>query len=153
GGRVMGTALRQLATLKDVLAVRLVTAAVVAVAFIACAAWLSGWPRGVRKENLYRGLSVKAWMGVLENWEVGSIYELDPPKYVWQQKSFSPSVLERLLFKSREDRPSPRWLMQGDPDAIPVLIELLKCRYDTIREVATQGLQEIGEPDRVVVPT
>ena len=64
----------------------------------------------------------KTWIAELTEWQVDNYYDFCPP------------------------------LQDGDPEAIPVLAELLRAPEANVRVIAACGLREIGAPARSAIP-
>jgi hypothetical protein len=96
-----------------------------------------GWLFG---EPFYEGRPASFWAVEIERWETQ-----DP---VWETRTYSrratwPAWVERYL-------PEPRWprLLDGDPDALPVLRELTKHPSSNVQEWAQIGIERIDNGER-----
>lgn len=102
----------------------------------------------------FGGLTAAEWQTELSHWTRGA--------WGWSNKGGHWAFwvraerrwegwLERLGMRPGRDRYNLP-LLNGDPDAVAVLIELLSSRNSQTRLVAVQGLEKVGEPARACVP-
>ena len=113
-----------------------------------------GWLRG---ESFYQGRPTSYWHSELREWEFHVIARPMakwPPEwcYGWlcEEKR---GLLDRLMdpeWQAYEQGLSP--LLMGDPDALPVLMVLLKSEQPAIRHQAVFGLGRIGPQARPALP-
>jgi hypothetical protein len=118
--------------------------------------WRSALVGFCRKESTYQGRYTNSWRNELQGWEQGSI-------------AFVPGIptgckVHGIIVSSWHRRP-PLWrkwlskatglgpgntpsvhspLLNGDPAALAVLVELLKDRDPQVRGLAAEGLGKIG---------
>jgi len=110
---------------------------------------LIGWWRGEAK---YKGRYTNSWRAELRGYDRIGIgdYGVD---WIFVRR---PSRLEVWLAKvMRGNAPKvhpPAPLQDGDPEAIPVLVELLKSPEPIVRIMAASGLQQIGSLASEAVP-
>jgi hypothetical protein len=103
--------------------------------------------------SLYRGLATSEWQREIGSWDVGSPscgvggYAL----WVWHRPSTFAKVCDFLGI--------PYWqnqctlpLVEGDPEAIPVLMELFDSPDPKARRIAIEGIRRIGDPAKQAVP-
>jgi hypothetical protein len=113
---------------------------------------LIGWWRGEAK---YRGRYTNYWRAELRCYHVElgrdvlghGYWDFVRTQSVWEQWL---SKLLPISFQPKLDSPAP--LQDGDPEAVPVLIELLQAPERTVRILAAHGLETIGSPARPAVP-
>jgi len=126
------------------------------VAILATAAFyqsaLIGWWRGEAK---YKGRYTNSWRAEMRCYDVHVGFDGLGHGY-WDIER-KPSKWEKWLskvlpvsFQPKLDSPPP--LQNGDPEAVPVLIELLQTPERNVRILAARGLETIGPPARPVVP-
>ncbi len=111
----------------------------------------------LRGEAFYRGRPTSYWRGQLADWLSVNDMTCLPP--------LPPHTLPDLLGYDRTDQLerrlgiSPRvgdeanYLWNGDPAAVPVLIELLQDPAPGMAPQAAHGLERIGPDARAAVPT
>jgi hypothetical protein len=122
---------------------------------------LIGWWRGEAK---YKGRYTNSWRAEMRCYEggmaEGNLWHLD---YAFSQKSsLWENWLDKLGVRKRSlggftigvpDRHDLGIVLQdGDPDAVPVLMELLNDEDPTVRLLAIFGLQRVGAAARDAVP-
>jgi HEAT repeats len=101
----------------------------------------------------YQGLTASQWESEIRRWEVGPvILHGGTADAFWvRHQPFWNSWLKYVGIKPGEvchDMP----LLHGDPDAVPVLAELLASHDPQARRLAAQGLEKVGEKARSTVP-
>jgi hypothetical protein len=117
-------------------------------------AWLASRRPEARHEASYRGKTTSQWAAALQQWDVGG--EVASNKFghqtLWRR---NPSIFqdwsERLGFVARDSEESLP-LLEGDLEAVPVLIALLADADPKVRRVAVQGLEWVGERAKAAVP-
>jgi HEAT repeats len=123
-------------------------------------AWLlrSGWPAWSRAggpasarepptTDLARasGREIRHWEPVIVRSDRRGDWTL------WSRRE--PTLLRSWFFKTEvEDGDKKMSLLDGDPAAVPVLIELLGSRNAKARQIAAQGLEKVGDEARCAVP-
>jgi hypothetical protein len=130
---------------------KLLASMVVVVGLVA--AWLVH-DRGSRPpESRFRGKTTSQWARTLRDWRVaGEI------KFKWTRItswSREPPLFESWLEKlglAPQPQPVRLSLLEGDAEAVPVLIELLQRTDPKVRRIAVQGLGWIGEAAKPAVP-
>jgi hypothetical protein len=111
---------------------------------------LIGWWRGEAK---YKGRYTNSWRA-----ELRSYYSFSASNLGTAEWSFFPrtSKLEDWFGKVMSGNslkvhpPAP--LQDGDPEAIPVLVELLNAPEPIVRLMAAAGLEQIGSPAGEAIP-
>jgi hypothetical protein len=100
---------------------------------------LIGWAKG---EAFYQGRPTSYWRWECERWQPGRLWSYS--SWSWHRApSQWENVLNRLLdtpFSSSEGLP----LHQGEPEGVPVLIELVESSRGNTRLIAIQGLAHVG---------
>lgn len=108
----------------------------------------------LRREPTYRGRPARYWAWEAGRWRVGAVgsdraqqtrsfYRERPPWAAWLGRAAHPDP-----FGARFPLP----LLQGDPEAVPVLAALLAHDDATVRRIAAAGLAQIGLPARAAAP-
>jgi hypothetical protein len=107
---------------------------------------LLGQPEG----SFYRGLATSEWESEVANWDVAQPtcgtdgYML----WVWRRPSAFARMCECAGIAYQQEQSTLR-LVDGDPEAIPVLMELLKATDPKARRIAIEGIRRIGDPARI----
>jgi hypothetical protein len=116
--------------------------------------WLPAPPKP--GESTYRGRSTSAWQAEIANGDVwrptcgtgsgnGPHVRCDLAPSWWSQVSPTVGFPSK---PSTEDLP----LLDGDPGAIPVLLELLQASDPKVRMVAIEGFARMGDKAKPAVP-
>jgi hypothetical protein len=106
---------------------------------------LIGWWRGEAK---YKGRYTNSWRVELRRWEKVSICggSSGQPRLVWSR---GPALWHEWLAEPFArpgdfDSPVSPPLLNGDPEAIPVLVELLRAPEPNVRLIAAEALASFG---------
>jgi len=115
----------------------------VAVAFLEPTGVLRGWLRG---ESFYQGRPTTYWSSELRQWKCqwhASEHEgpLSVPSTHYYASNREPSFFQKLLNLTQPDWPT---LLDGDPEGLPVLNELLQDSSLHVRKLAQVGIERIG---------
>jgi HEAT repeats len=112
------------------------------------ATWWVNTKRVPQREGCFRGQTTSQWEWTLRRWAIGTGGKHNG----WRSTSwvYQPSFVERHLEKLgfQPEAPCSLPLLEGDPEAVPVLVELLKSPDPKVRQIAVQGLEKIGEQAR-----
>jgi hypothetical protein len=105
--------------------------------------------------SAYRGLTTGEWEGEIARCDVS------PPPcgtgnggrnlYLWRNPSSWERVRAAIGF-SNPPGPLPWLLLEGDPAALPVLVELFGSPDPKARRVAIEGVRRIGDPAKGAAP-
>jgi hypothetical protein len=115
---------------------------------------LAGWWRG---EPFYRGRPVSWWAG-----ELSTLYALFDATGVgvtipecYRPDCLLPDLRRRMgwVVPTRQLRPADVPFAAGNPDALPVLLDLLAHPDSTVRAHAAHGLSQLGPAARDAVPS
>lgn len=108
---------------------------------------LIGWWRGEAK---YKGWYTNAWRAELRLWEKVRICggSSGQSRLIWVRRPASGDEWLAELFLSAGDPGGPLSppLFDNDPEAVPVLAELLRAPEPNVRLAAVEALQRIGPP-------
>jgi hypothetical protein len=111
---------------------------------------LIGWWRGEAK---YKGRYTNSWRAELRSYDSIAIGDLGCVDWIFVRRT---SRLEDWLAKvmpgSSPKVHPPAPLQDGDPEAIPVLVELLTSPERIVRIMAAAGLEQIGSPAQEAIP-
>jgi hypothetical protein len=109
---------------------------------------LIGWWRGEAK---YKGRYTNSWRAELRSYD--NCFRISSEWYFCHTPSRWEQWLSKILPNSSQlsNRFDPPW-EDGDPEAIPVLVELLKSPERHVRIIAAYGLEIIGPPARDAIP-
>jgi hypothetical protein len=110
----------------------------------ALAVWV-GYEHWAPKGPTFKGKTADEWRSELRYWD-GFPVVLDgmPRGPDWQYTPPTHEVWLAKLGVSRRDSPTTLALVEGDPEAVPVLIKLLKSSGLKARRVAALGLEEVA---------
>jgi hypothetical protein len=108
-----------------------------------------------RGEAKYKGRYTNSWraemrqfqpdIGICESGRIEWAYRRAPT--IWEE------WLAKVLPNATSNMPSaPPPLQEGDPEALQVLIELLRAPEENVRMLAASGLERIGPEARQAVP-
>lgn len=101
-----------------------------------------------RKESFYQGRPTSYWSKEIKDWNTYLLASYSPVRSSPGWKDLVPSGPHSRNADMRE-HPA---VLEGDPRAIPVLIELLQAEDAGVREWAASTLGEIGPPARDAIP-
>jgi len=109
---------------------------------------LIGWWRGEAK---YKGRYTNSWRAELRSYD--NCFRISNEWYFFHTTSRGEQWVFKFLPNSSQlnNRFDPPWA-DGDPEAIPVLVELLKSPERHVRIIAAYGLEIIGPPARDAIP-
>jgi hypothetical protein len=109
---------------------------------------LIGWWRGEAK---YKGRYTNSWRTELRAYD--HYFRISSDWYFFRTPSRWDPWFSKILPKSftSNDRFDPPW-KDGDPEAIPVLLELLQAHEPHVRIIAASGLETIGPAARDTIP-
>jgi hypothetical protein len=109
---------------------------------------LIGWWRGEAK---YKGRYTNSWRAEMRTYD--QYFRISSDWYFFHTQSRWEHWLSNFLPKSSpsDDRFDPPW-KDGDPKAIPLLVELLQAPETCVRVIAASGLETIGPPARDAIP-
>ena len=103
--------------------------------------------------SFYGGLATNEWERELVKWEVSR-----PPcglggytRWVTRRPCALNQLREKIGIPLNEE-PSNLLLLNGDPNALPVLMELLKTHHPNTRRIAIEGIRRIGDPAIPAMP-
>jgi len=91
---------------------------------------------------------------LMESTSKEALYQNQPASY-WSQKLQEPIQRKEVWqghLKMLKDVDPAAALRQGDPEAVPILIELLKDDNSVVRQEAILILARIGGPARAAIP-
>jgi hypothetical protein len=113
---------------------------------------LIGWWRGEAK---YKGRYTNSWRAEMRSYDVN--LGCDPLGHGCWDFVRRPSLREQWLSKLLPSSFRPKLdscptLLDSDPEAVPVLIELLHASETKVRILAAYGLEKIGSPARPAFP-
>ena len=110
------------------------------------------------RESKYQGRPTSSWRRDLQRWEVcatityGNMFSSHTTRF----RQRRPSVWKKWLNLETDARWAERFsdhpLLQGDPAAVPVLVELLKDSDPEIRLIALEALCNTGTAAKAAVP-
>jgi hypothetical protein len=106
-----------------------------------------GWASG---EAFYQGRPTSYWSQEAQNLNslvvtVGGSVERHWVHNIWMRRlSWEEEVLEKLKLRTMNLESNDFPLLNPDPTALPVLIELLDDPDSQVRQIAAQGLERLG---------
>jgi len=103
--------------------------------------------------SMYGGLATSEWERELVNWDVEQPPCASGGYNLWVSRR--PSAFAKLCEDvgipfTRQDPMLP--LIAGDPNALPVLMELFKSPEPKARRIAIEGVRRVGERAEIAVP-
>lgn len=110
---------------------------------------LIGWAKG---EVFYQGRPTSYWLCECEQWEGGITWHWNITLGYWHRV---PSRWETFLERvsgSPSAASTKMPLVQGDPESVPVLMELLASSEEKARLIALEGLGLVHPPARDALP-
>lgn len=112
---------------------------------------LTGWLRGEAK---YKGKYTCEWRAEIERWELvrGGLGPRDLNTLFWAAKPTPFDDLRDFLGFRNYPPLTDRRLLDGDLEALPVLLELLRDHRPQVRLSACQGLANIGPVSKAALP-
>ncbi len=102
----------------------------------------------------YQRFTASQWEAEIRQWKVlchGSSNKTGVWTFWVRKQSFCIAWLRQVGFDSRNDQEDMP-LLQGDPAAVPVLIQLLSSHDSQARLLAAEGLEKVGASARPAVP-
>jgi hypothetical protein len=127
----------------------------VALALFFFSPWMTEISGRWHGEAVYQGQCTSSWRQELLHWKVVCSGGINAFTYRWRQRQHPPwdEWLGSVTGTHRSFFPLEKLpLLQGDVEAVPVLLELLKDPEPQIRLVAAEGLGAVGPPASVAVP-
>ena len=121
---------------------------------------IASWRRSniigyLRHESIYQGRYTNFWSADLRGWEVTATASFNGfcSRFRDPKESFWSEWLPRWIKPSQQPSFKEHPLMQGDPEALPVLLELLRDPSRDIRLIAAEAIGKLHPPPKHVFLT
>jgi hypothetical protein len=115
------------------------------------------WPRNlvawVQGEHFYRGQPTSYWSRQVRDWLLANDWGCTGPFPAIPEPSWFDRVWAYFGVRpGQADGPDAPLLWQGDPEAVPILVDLLKDEDEAVRLQAALSLAELGPLAHQAVP-
>jgi hypothetical protein len=103
--------------------------------------------------SVYRGLATSEWEREIANWDVQvpSCGNGGIRLFVWRRPSPLAKICAYIGIPYPRDQATLP-LLEGDPNALPVLMELFESPDPKTRRIAIEGVWRIGDRARIAAP-